>query len=218
MTISGSPGAGSTMPYPSDELTETAPGRRRRGWLLEVVETLLLTLAIFLGVQTFVAQPYQVQQVSMENTLLPDQYVLVDKLTPRWSPYARGDIVVFDPPSGVREGSNVPFIKRVIGLPGDHVQLKDGRVYVNGTSLDEPYVFAEEGVRQRTDPVAGGPAEWFVPPGELFVLGDHRLESQDSRTFGPVAVGAVIGRAWLRYWPLDAFGVLETPAYQSAGR
>ncbi len=198
-------------------MTETGSGRRTRSLLVEVVETLLLTLAIFFGIHTFVAQPYQVQQVSMENSLLPNQYVLVDKLTPRWSPYARGDIVVFDAPPGVREGPAVPFIKRVIGLPGDVVRLRDGRVYVNGVALNEPYVFTEGGHRQRTDPVAGGQTEWFVPQGELFVLGDHRLESSDSRAFGPLAISAVIGRAWLRYWPIDSFGVLQTPAYASPG-
>src|SRR4051794_31787500 len=122
------------------------------GCLFEVVETLVLTVVIFLGIQTFVAQPYKVQQGSMETTLLPDQYVLVDKLTPRWSAYNRGDIVVFDPPANWTEATGVPFIKRVIGLPGDHVQLRDGAVYVNGTKLDEPYVFTEDSIRQTTDP------------------------------------------------------------------
>jgi signal peptidase I len=183
------------------------------GCLFEVVETLVLTVVIFLGIQTFVAQPYKVQQGSMEMTLLPDQYVLVDKLTPRWSPYNRGDIVVFDPPANWTEATGVPFIKRVIGLPGDHVELRDGAVYVNGTKLDEPYVFTEDNVRQTTDPTPGGPSEWLVPQGQLFVMGDHRQNSSDSRTFGPIEVSHVIGRAWLRYWPVDTFGTLQSPTY-----
>lgn len=183
------------------------------GCLLEVVETIVLTVLIFLGIQTFVAQPYKVQQSSMETTLMPEQYVLVDKLTPRWAPYQRGDIVVFDPPETWRSGSNVPFIKRVIGLPGDTVRLRDGLVYVNDVELDEPYVFLENGVPQPTEPQAGGATEWIVPDGQLLVMGDHRENSADSRTFGPIETRHVIGRAWLRYWPFDTFGVLAHPTY-----
>ena len=183
------------------------------GCLFEVVETLVLTIVIFLGIQTFVAQPYKVQQGSMETTLLPDQYVLVDKLTPRWAPYTRGDIVVFDPPETWASGGNVPFIKRVIGLSGDTVELRNGKVYVNDVELDEPYVFREGGVQAPTDPQAGGATEWLVPAGQLIVMGDNRQDSADSRSFGPIEVGHVIGRAWLRYWPFDTFGVLPTPAH-----
>jgi signal peptidase I len=178
-----------------------------------VVETLVLTLVIFLGIQTFVAQPYKVQQGSMENTLQPDQYVLVDKLTPHWSTYVRGDIVVFDPPANARESNGVPFIKRVIGLPGDSVSLRDGKVYVNGTALDEPYIFQEDGLPVRTDPSGGGEAEWLVPDGDVLVFGDHRDNSSDSRVFGPIPISSVIGRAWLRYWPFDTFGILPTPSH-----
>ena len=182
------------------------------GCLFEVVETLVLTVVIFLGIQTFVAQPYKVQQTSMENTLLPEQYVLVDKLTPRWSPYTRGDIVVFDPPETWASGGGVPFIKRVIGLPYDKVELKGGRVYVNDIELEEPYLYPNDGSdAEPTEPTIGGATDWIVPPGDLFVMGDHRQDSADSRTFGPIEISHVIGRAWLRYWPFDTFGVLPTP-------
>jgi signal peptidase I len=184
------------------------------GCLFEVVETLVLTVVIFLGIQTFVAQPYKVQQSSMENTLLPDQYVLVDKLTPRWAPYRPGDIVVFDPPASWSGANGVPFIKRVIGLPGDRVELRDGHVYVNDVPLDEPYIFTEEG--DRTEPTPGGPRDWLIPADELFVMGDHRDQSADSRTFGPIEMSHVIGRAWLRYWPVDAFEIIPTPSYATA--
>ena len=183
------------------------------GCLFEVVETLVLTIVIFLGIQTFVAQPYKVQQTSMETTLLPEQYVLVDKLTPRFSPYERGDIVVFDPPPNWVSANGVPFIKRVIGLPGDQVELRDGKVYVNGVALDEPYIFKDNGVPVTTEPSSGGPSQWLVPQGELFVMGDHRDNSEDSRTFGPIETSSVIGRAWLRYWPIDTFETLQRPSY-----
>ena len=183
------------------------------GCLFEVVETLVLTVVIFLGIQTFVAQPYKVQQESMETTLLPDQYVLVDKLTPHWAPYHRGDIIVFEPPNTFSAGGGVPFIKRVIGLPGDTVELRDGSVSVNGLKLDEPYIFKDNGVPQTTEPEGTGVTLWHVPVDELLVLGDHRHVSSDSRTFGPIEIAHVIGRAWLRYWPVDTFGTLPAPTY-----
>lgn len=192
-----------------------APPRRARGFLIEVIETVILTGVIFFGVQTFVAQPYEVNLHSMDNTLLPGQYVLVDKLTPRWSPYERGDIVVFQPPETSPGEAAVPFIKRVIGLPGETVELRGGKVYVNDLELEEPYIFEEDGVAQPTDPQADGRTEWLVPDGQLLVMGDNRGNSSDSRIFGPIEIGDVIGRAWLRYWPIDRFGVLPTPSYDS---
>lgn len=177
-----------------------------RRWLIDVVETLALTLVLFVGIQTFIAQPFQVHQDSMENTLLPGQYVLVDKLTPRFEPYARGDIIVFTPPGA---GANAtPYIKRVIGLPVDTITIADGQVSVNGHALSEPYTYGG----QPTLP-DGARDRWVVPAGSLFVLGDHRMVSDDSRVFGTVPIASVIGRAWLRYWPIGAMEVLAAPSY-----
>ena len=183
------------------------------GCLFEIVETLVLTLIIFLVIQNFVAQPYKVQQQSMERTLEPEQYVLVDKLTPRFDTYGRGDIVVFKPPADWGE-EDTPFIKRVIGEGGDTVEIRDdGLVYVNDMALDEPYVFQDESGNPQSTTVSLDQGSWTIPEGDLFLMGDHRSNSADSRTFGPVAIDQVIGRAWLRYWPLDTFGVLTTPSY-----
>jgi signal peptidase I len=182
--------------------------KRPLGCLFEVVETLVLTLVIFLIIQNFVAQPYRVQQQSMEHTLEPDQYVLVDKLTPRFTPYKRGDIVVFTPPEAWAREDGTPYIKRVIGQPGDVVELKSGGVYVNGEKLDEPYIYEGQSTEALSDV-----SRWTVGAGELFVMGDHRQDSQDSRAFGPVPEKNIIGRAWLRYWPIGTFGILQTPAY-----
>ena len=187
--------------------------RSNVGCLVEVVETLVLTLVIFFVIQNFIAQPYQVQMNSMERTLEPGQYVLVDKLTPRWDAYKRGDIVVFNPPPAWTPDPT-PFIKRVIGLPGDLVQIKDdGKVYVNGVALDEPYTYQnDQGVNEPTLPLTDQ-TSWTVPAGELFVMGDHRQRSEDSRAFGPIPESSVIGRAFLRYWPLSTIGILQTPSY-----
>jgi signal peptidase I len=178
--------------------------KRPLGCLFEVVETLVLTVIIFLVIQNFVAQPYRIEQMSMEQTLEPGQYVLIDKLSPRWADYTRGDVVVFWPPEAEHD---VPFIKRVIGLPGDRVEIKDGLVYVNGVELDEPYVF--EGPTEAS--VLGEVI--VVPSGSYFAMGDHRSDSTDSRVFGFVDRDDIIGRALVRYWPIDTFTVLRTPTY-----
>lgn len=181
--------------------------KRPLGCVFEVIETLVLTVVIFLVIQNFVAQPYKVEQESMERTLQEGQYLLVDKLTPRIDDYSRGDIVVFTPPGEPPEGP-VPFIKRVIGLPGDTVEIRDGQVLVNDMELDEPYVF--EG--QPTD-ATGDQSVFKIEPGTLFVMGDHRSNSTDSRVFGPIPLSHVVGRAVLRYWPIDTLSILAVPRY-----
>ena len=197
---------------PTDSTLTPPPGTRpgrARGALFEIAETLVLTVVIFLGIQTFVAQPFQIDQTSMEQTLLPGQYVLIDKLTPRFSPYEPGDIVIFKSPETGGRGE-VPLIKRVVAVGGDRVELRDGSVFVNGTKLAEPYLFADGGVAQPTDPSAGQ-STWDVPAGDLFVMGDHREVSQDSRVFGPIPASSVLGRAFLRYWPINSFEVIHRP-------
>jgi signal peptidase I len=175
------------------------------GCLFELLETLLVTLLVFVAVQVFVAQPYEVQQESMENTLMPSQYVLVDKLTPHFDAYHRGDIVVFNPPAGwTIDPTGAPFVKRVIGIGGDTIDIHDGTVFVNGTKLAEPYLYPGQG----TSPSGKVSQIWRVASGQLFVMGDHRAASQDSREFGPIETSTVIGRVWLRYWPVSAFGTL----------
>jgi signal peptidase I len=183
--------------------------RRTLGCLFELAETFLLALVFFMVLQLFVAQPYQVQQESMENTVMPGQYVIVDKLSPRFDDYHRLDIIVFSPPSTwQQDASATPYIKRVIGLPGDTVEVHDNFVYVNGIRLVEPYVFEN----QPTELPSGGSQSWTLAQDQFFVMGDHRAESQDSRQFGPIDRSSIIGRAWMRYWPFDKAGLL--PQYQ----
>ena len=190
--------------------------RRSLGCLIEVVETVVLTAIIFVVLQTFVAQPFQVRQPSMLNTIADGQYVLVDKLTPRFDGYHRGDIIVFSPPANAEVEAGQPYIKRIIGIAGDTVAVHDGQVFVNGTALVEPYLYAVDGLAQPTQP-HGTTATWVIPPNDLFVMGDHRERSADSRDFGPINLSSVVGRAWLRYWPAAAFGVLPTAPHPEIG-
>ena len=201
------------MALPVGPYTADLVSRRPLGCVVEIVETLVLTLVIFLVIQNFIAQPYRVQQQSMEHTLEPEQYVLVDKLTPRFDQYHRGDIVVFNPPPAwAQQSDGTPYIKRIIGVGGDTVEIReDGFVYVNGVKLVETYLYAQGGEPQPTIPF--GQAHWVVPEGEFFVMGDHREKSADSRSFGTIPASSIIGRAWLRYWPFDTFGILPTPSH-----
>ena len=199
--------------------SEATPARRGLGCLLEIVETLVLTLVIYLLIHNFIAQPFEVEQRSMIPTIFENEYVLIDKLTPRFNDYDRGDIVVFQPPPGYEQGG-VPFIKRVIGLPGDTVTLDNGRVYVTPpggarTQLAEAYLIRDTSGRPvPTQPKdAEGTAQWTVPDAQYFVMGDNRQQSQDSRFFGPIDRELIVGRAWMRYFPLDRIGFMDRPDY-----
>jgi signal peptidase I len=189
-----------------------AVSRRPLGYLYAIVETLLLTVIIFFVLQTFVARPYCIQQQSMEHTLEPDQCVLIDELTPHFGSYTRGDIVVFNRPTGsAPQNDGTPYIKRVIGVGGDTVAIRGGAVYVNGAQLTEPYLYSEGGRPGPTE--VQGIDHWLVPAGQLFVMGDHREVSADSRAFGTVPTSFLIGRAWLRYLPLGTFGIVGNPGH-----
>src|SRR5687767_12516080 len=156
------PTLGAPMTYAPDATSDDAPRpeaqstRRSLGCLLEIVETLVPTLVIYPLIHNFIAQPFEVEQDSMVPTILEHEYILIDKLSPRFNDYDRGDIVVFTPPPGFEQGG-VPFIKRVIGLPGDVVSLQNGRVYVtpeggSAIALIEPYVRKIEGRTAPTQP------------------------------------------------------------------
>jgi signal peptidase I len=182
---------------------------RRVDAVIEIAVTVILAIGLYLVIQTFLVGTYRVEQVSMLPTLRQGQHLLVDKLSPRFDPYSRGDIVVFHAPGTAAD--SIPYIKRVIGVAGDHVALRHGEVYINGVALEEPYISTDG--RGGTEPL-DGTTEWVVPAGQVLVMGDHRSRSVDSRSFGPVPVDQVIGRAWIRFWPLDSgIGLLDVPRY-----
>ena len=205
--------------------SERAGSRRALGCAFEIVETLVLTLLIYLVIHNFVAQPFEVQQSSMSPTIVNGEYILIDKLTPRFDGYAYGDVVVFNPPSGSGlDAQGIPFIKRIIGMPGDTVSLENGRVFVtrqdtSPVRIEEPYVVTdgEGSTSPTTCPRADCPLTWIVGEDEYFVMGDNRPQSQDSRVFGPIEQESILGRAWLRYFPLERIGLIERPAYPALG-
>ena len=162
-------------------------------WLREALETILPAILIAILINLFLAQPTRVHGQSMEPNLHTDQRLVVEKVSYRLHGPRRGDIVVFSMP----QQSEELLIKRVIGLPGETVEIHDGKVYINGTLLDEPYLTQE--TRGRFGPIV-------IPPLHVFVLGDNRSFSNDSRAFDAVPIENILGRAWLSYWPMEDLG------------
>jgi signal peptidase I len=165
-------------------------------WLSEVVETVVPAILIALLINLFLAQATRVYGQSMEPNLHTDQRLVVEKLSYNFHGPRRGDIVVLKVPQA---GSGL-LIKRVIGLAGEKVEIKGGKVHINDQPLEEPYI-SQQPQRDMGAIV--------VPPEHVFVLGDNRGASNDSRSFGPVPLDNIVGRAWFSYWPLDQIGFLQ---------
>ncbi len=184
----------SSVTEPTLELPPAEP-RRSAVWavVVEILQTVLIAALLFLVVNLVTAR-IRVEGSSMEPSLHDGEMVVVNRLAYRWSMPGRGDIVVFRFPLDPSRR----FIKRVIGLPGDSLEARDGLVYVNGTPLDEPYIAA-------APRYAGA---WLVQADELFVLGDNRNNSSNSQNWGPLPIAEVIGKAVLVYWPLPDVGVI----------
>ncbi len=172
-------------------------GRRLLRLLREVVETILPAILIALLINVFVGQATRVEGQSMEPNLYSDQRLVVEKVSYRLHGPQRFDVVVLKMPN---QGDEL-LIKRVIGLPGETVEIKNGHVYINGEQLEEPFTDEE------TRPGRHGAVT--VPPLHVYVLGDNRDRSNDSRSFGPVSIESIVGRAWLSYWPLEKVGLVH---------
>ncbi|HXZ79310.1 MAG TPA: signal peptidase I [Terriglobales bacterium] len=163
-------------------------------WVRDVLISLLISTFIIV----FLYQPVKVEGTSMMPGLDDQERIFINKFVYRFGSIERGDIVVFQYPRDLSKR----YIKRVIGLAGDRVRIDDGKVYVNGQSLDEPYVPAEY-ADLRSMP------EITVPANSYFLLGDHRTSSNDSRDFGPVPGQFIYGKAVFVYWPMDKLGILR---------
>jgi len=194
--------------------------------LREILEWIVVFATAFIMVallNTAVFATTQVRQTSMKDTLLEGQHLFVEKLSYIFGEPSRGDIVVFienkypknyferikiflrdvaDIMKPVENKNNVRLVKRVIGIPGDEIDVRNGKVYINGNELTEPYVKGETFQREISFPIT-------VPEGKYFVLGDNREVSKDSRTFGTIDRSQIEGKAVFRFWPLKDAGILH---------
>ena len=176
-------------------------------FFLELIQVFAISLAIIIPVRYFLIQPFYVKGASMEPNFFDHEYLIIDELSYRFRPTQRGDIIVFHYPSDPRNY----LIKRVIGLPGETIEIANGQVkiyndkYPNGIVLDEK-AYLDGVYTSQTVTVT-------LKPGEYYVLGDNRPSSLDSRYFGPISKNVIVGRVWIRGWPLDRWKAFATPNY-----
>lgn len=169
---------------------------------VETGKTLFLAVVLALGIRTFVAEARYIPSGSMEPTLQINDHLMIEKVSYRFREPKRGDIVVFKPTKTLREENyNQAFIKRIIGLPGDTVEVKNQVVYVNGEALEEDYI--KEAPKYNYGPEV-------VPEDQYLVLGDNRNNSYDSHAWGFVPKENFIGKAFVRFWPLNRLGNLQS--------
>jgi signal peptidase I len=211
--------------------TPKAPAKTEDFWT-EVLKTVGVAILLALGMRQFVAEARFIPSGSMEPTLQVDDRLIVDKVSYRFNNPQRGDIIVFDPTPNLQEqGYNEAFIKRIIGLPGDKVEVNDDKVKINGQPLSENYPSGMH-IKEMTEiyskkheqdpqkyplwnPDARG-VDWqgTVPTGQYLVLGDHRSGSLDSRAWGFVPKDKIVGKALVRFWPLNRVGGIDPqPSY-----
>jgi signal peptidase I len=221
----------STEPIQDKPPSPKAPAKTE-DFFTEVLKTVGVAILLALGMRQFVAEARFIPSGSMEPTLQVDDRLIIDKVSYRFNNPHRGDIVVFDPTQNLQElGYNEAFIKRIIGLPGDKVEVVDDKVKINGAPLSENYpsgVHIPEmtkmyEAKHQQDPnkyplwnkdARGIDWQGTVPEGQYLVLGDHRSGSLDSRSWGFVPRDKIVGKATVRFWPLNRVGGLDPqPSY-----
>ncbi len=185
----------------NDSVSDTLSDKESQpsmSWMLlrELVETVVLSLVIFLLIRQ-VVQNYRIESHSMEPNFYEGQFILVNKLAFRLGAPERGDVVVFHNPNNEEED----YIKRVIGLPGDNLEISSGTVFIDGEPLSEEYP-----INEIPGTIQYGPT--VIEPDHLFVMGDNRPQSQDSRYFGQLSEDLLVGKAWVRVWPFNEFGII----------
>jgi signal peptidase I len=200
-----------TRPPPEQSPQPTKSGRRAAiEWALLIGGALLVAFLV----KTFLFQAFYIPSASMEPTLQVGDRVLVNKLSYKLHDVNRGDIVVFEAPDTERAGGIEDLVKRVVGLPGETVEERDGKVYVDGRPLDEPYLADGTQTAFANAPPGCAPPPpdienvCVVPARAVFVLGDNRNQSKDGRVFGPIDESDIVGRVFVRMWPVDDLGWL----------
>lgn len=182
--------------------------RKIGSFFLDLVETVVMAMAVFVIIYLFLFQPHQVKGSSMLPNFHDGEYILTDKISYRLKEPKRGDVVIFRAP----RNEEYDYIKRIVGLPGDTFKIENGKTFVNNNPLNEIYLpsdyitlpgkFYKEG------------DAFAIPQDQYFVLGDNRSHSSDSREWGLVPKENIVGKAWLRYWPTNRFGVIPEVAFQ----
>lgn len=173
----------------------------------EIAKIIIIAMLIVLPIRYFIFQPFIIKQQSMEPNFFEKDYLIVDQITYRLNQPKRGEVIVFNDPNN----SSQKYIKRIIGLPGETIKIKDGNVYI--LKADKVFHFLEESAYLPEGTVTRGDQQWDLGDGQYFVLGDNRSFSSDSRDWGHVKEEYIIGRAFLRLWPFSAIAKMEAPAY-----
>jgi signal peptidase I len=181
--------------YLPEAVKPEQPKSRLRALAIETLQTIALAGVFYLAISLMTARVV-VEGPSMRPTLLSGEWIVVDRMTYKFSRPQRGDVIVFLPPTNAQTDD---LIKRVIGLPGETVEIRGGSVWINGNMLAEPYAAG----------TSTPDNQWQLEAEELFVMGDNRVLSLDSRSFGPVTQKEVVGKAWLIYWPPAEWGPLN---------
>lgn len=187
--------------YIGEEENAVLHGAKKLGlFIFEMVKVILISLAIILPIRYFLVQPFIVQGASMEPNFHDHEYLIINEIEYRLSQPERGEVAILKDP----RDSKTYLIKRIIGLPGETIEIKNGRVYIDDKELNETYI-ADFGP-ESFDPVKLGDQEYYV-------LGDNRTNSFDSRRFGPVTRDSLIGKVWVRGWPLNKLNTFNLPEY-----
>lgn len=188
---------GAAQPNPPEQTRPAGVFSILKSWARD----LMVALGLALTVIVFLYQPVKVEGTSMAPLLNDHERIFINKFVYRFEPIQRGDVVVFWYPMDQTKS----FIKRVVALPGERVEIRSGVVYVNGAALDEPYIPPGFLDHSAMEPLR-------VPMGHFFVMGDHRSSSNDSRVFGPVPRDLIYGKAVFAYWPMERFGTIPAAA------
>ena len=176
--------------------------------VLEFVQVVVIALAIIIPVRYFLVQPFYVKGASMEPNFFDKEYLVIDEITYRLREPARGDVVVFHPPIAPTDY----FIKRIIGLPGERVVIRRGQIMVFNSENTQGLVLHETNYLT-PPPAMYDDVDLTLGAEQYYVMGDNRPYSRDSRSFGPITRGEMIGRVWLRGWPFNRLAKFTTPVY-----